>query len=74
MQYWNDFLWPYVSLDSEHPTVQVALGRLSSASGYGTDEALVMAGTLMATLPLLVVVVLFGRQLISGIMDGAVKS
>jgi cellobiose transport system permease protein len=74
MQYWNDFLWPYVALDSEHPTVQVALGRLSSASGFGTDEALVMAGTLMATLPLLVVVVLFGRQLISGIMDGAVKS
>jgi cellobiose transport system permease protein len=72
MQFWNDFLWPYVALDPEHPTVQVALSRLSS--GYYTDQSLVMAGTLMATLPLIVVVVLFGRQLISGIMDGAVKA
>lgn len=72
MQYWNDFLWPYVSLDPEHPTVQVALSRLST--GYYQDQALVMAGTLMATLPLIVVVVVFGRQLISGIMDGAVKA
>ena len=74
MQYWNDFLWPYVALDPDHPTVQVALSRLASGSGYGQDQALVMAGTLMATLPLLLVVVVFGRQLISGIMDGAVKS
>jgi cellobiose transport system permease protein len=74
MQYWNDFLWPYVALNQDHPTVQVALARLASGSGYGQDQALVMAGTLVATLPLLAVVVVFGRQLISGIMDGAVKS
>jgi cellobiose transport system permease protein len=72
MQYWNDFLWPYVALDPDHPTVQVALSRLSS--GYYTDQSLVMAGTLMATLPLLVVLFVFGRQLISGIMEGAVKA
>lgn len=72
MTYWNDFLWPYVALSPENPTVQVALSRLSS--GYYTDQSLVMAGTLMATLPLLVVVAFFGRQLISGIMDGAVKA
>lgn len=72
MTYWNDFLWPYVALDPDHPTVQVALSRLSG--GYYTDQSLVMAGTLMATLPLLAVIVLFGRQLISGIMDGAVKA
>jgi cellobiose transport system permease protein len=74
MQYWNDFLWPYVSLNPENPTVQVALSRLSSGTAYYQDQALVMAGTLMATLPLIVVVVIFGRQLISGIMDGAVKA
>jgi cellobiose transport system permease protein len=74
MQYWNDFLWPYVALDPDHPTVQVALSRLSTGTAYYQDQALVMAGTLMATLPLLVVVVIFGRQLISGIMDGAVKA
>jgi cellobiose transport system permease protein len=73
MQYWNDFLWPYVALnDPQTSTVQVALSRLSG--GYYTDQSLVMAGTFMATLPLLAVMFVFGRQLISGIMEGAVKA
>jgi cellobiose transport system permease protein len=72
MQYWNDFLWPYVALDQDHPTVQIALSHLSS--GWYTDQSLVMAGTFMATVPLLAVVILFGRQIIGGIMDGAVKA
>ena len=45
MERWNDFLWPYLVLDLDHPTVQVALSRL--AGGYYTDQALVMAGTLL---------------------------
>jgi len=72
MQFWNEFLWPYIALDPANPTVQVALSRLSS--GYYTDQSLVMAGTFMATLPLLAVLFVFGRQLISGIMEGAVKA
>jgi cellobiose transport system permease protein len=72
MQFWNEFLWPYIALDPDNPTVQVALSRLSS--GYYTDQSLVMAGTFMATLPLLAVLFVFGRQLISGIMEGAVKA
>jgi len=72
MERWNDFLWPYLSLDIDHPTVQVALSRLSS--GYYTDQALVMAGTLLGTLPLIIVFILFGRQIIGGIMEGGVKA
>lgn len=72
MERWNDFLWPYITLDFDHPTVQVALSRLSG--GYYTDQALVMAGTLMGTLPLVLVFVLFGRQIVGGIMEGGVKS
>ena len=71
MERWNDFLWPYLTLDPDHPTVQVALSRLSG--GYYTDQALVMAGTLLGTLPLVVVFILFGRQIIGGIMEGVVK-
>lgn len=72
MERWNDFLWPYLSLDLDHPTVQVALSRL--ASGYYTDQSLVMAGTLLGTVPLVLVFVFFGRQIIGGIMEGGVKS
>ncbi|RYG96541.1 MAG: carbohydrate ABC transporter permease, partial [Alphaproteobacteria bacterium] len=68
MERWNDFLWPYIALDINHPTVQVALSRLSG--GYYTDQALVMAGTLMGTLPLVVVFIVFGRQIVGGIMEG----
>jgi cellobiose transport system permease protein len=72
MERWNDFLWPYLELaGTPNPTVQVALARLSS--GYYTDQALVMAGTLLATVPLVLVFVLFGRQIIGGIMEGGVK-
>lgn len=71
MERWNDFLWPYLTLDADHPTVQVALSRLSG--GYYTDQALVMAGTLLGTLPLVVVFIVFGRQIIGGIMQGGVK-
>jgi cellobiose transport system permease protein len=71
MERWNDFLWPYLTLSPDHPTVQVALSRLSG--GYYTDQALVMAGTLLGTLPLVLVFVLFGRQIIGGIMEGGVK-
>jgi cellobiose transport system permease protein len=71
MERWNDFLWPYLTLDAEHPTVQVALSRLSG--GYYTDQALVMAGTLLGTVPLVIVFIVFGRQIIGGIMQGGVK-
>jgi len=72
MERWNDFLWPYLVLDLDHPTVQVALSRLSG--GYYTDQALVMAGTLLGTVPLLVVFLVFGRQIVGGIMQGGLKS
>ena len=72
MERWNDFLWPYLTLDADHPTVQVALSRLSS--GYYTDQSLVMAGTLLGTLPLVIVFIVFGRQIIGGIMEGGLKA
>jgi cellobiose transport system permease protein len=72
MERWNDFLWPYLVLDLDHPTVQVALSRL--AGGYYTDQALVMAGTLLGVVPLLIVFLLFGRQIVGGIMEGGLKS
>lgn len=72
MEQWNSFLWPYAILDADTPTVQVSLALLSSA--YYTDYAQVFAATAVATVPLLIVFVIFGRQIIGGIMEGAVKA
>lgn len=71
MAAWNDFFWPVIALVSSNPTVQVALKNLGS--GYVPDQAIIMAGTLVGTLPVIVVFVVLGRQIVSGIMAGAVK-
>ncbi|MET7945507.1 carbohydrate ABC transporter permease [Micromonospora sp. NPDC005324] len=73
MTTWNDFLWPYAVLnDPANPTVQLSLRALSD--GYYQDMSQVFTGTAIATLPLLLVFVVFGRQIIGGIMEGAVKA
>ena len=73
MATWNDFIWPYAVLnDPTNPTVQLSLRSLSQ--GYYTDMSQIFTGTAIATLPLLVVFIIFGRQIIGGIMEGAVKA
>jgi cellobiose transport system permease protein len=72
MQTWNDFLWPYAVLDADTPTVQLSLSLLATA--YYTDYAQVFAATALSTVPLLVVFVVFGRQIIGGIMEGGMKA
>ena len=71
MAAWNDFFWPLIALTSRNPTVQVALNNLGQ--GYVPDQAIIMAGTLFGTLPVIVVFALLGRQIVGGIMAGAVK-
>lgn len=73
MQTWNDFMWPLVALqDSTNPTVQLSLRSLGT--GYYTDYAQVFAGMSVAVVPLLIVFIIFGRQIIGGIMEGALKA
>ncbi|HEY9367110.1 carbohydrate ABC transporter permease [Streptomyces sp.] len=71
MAAWNDFFWPVIALSSSEPTVQVALRQLGG--GYVHDQSVIMAGTLLGTLPVLLVFGLLGRQIVGGIMQGAVK-
>ncbi|MEV0722365.1 carbohydrate ABC transporter permease [Micromonospora purpureochromogenes] len=72
METWNSYLWPYAVLTPENPTLQVSLAFLSYA--YYTDYSQVFAATAIGTVPLVIVFALFGRQIIGGIMEGAVKS
>ncbi|KOG56549.1 sugar ABC transporter permease [Streptomyces griseoflavus] len=72
VQAWNDFFWPIIALTQNgSPTVQVALTGLGR--GFIPDQSVIMAGALLGTLPLLVAFVLFGKQIVGGIMQGAVK-
>ncbi len=68
---WNNFFWPFIVLDRTNPTLPVALSLLQS--NYFVDYSIVLAGVLLATIPLLILFIFTGRQLVSGIMAGAVK-
>jgi len=70
---WNDYLWPLVVLTNpKHLTLQVALSQLNTL--YNTDYSMVMAGTLMGTLPLILIFILGARHFIADLAAGAVKN
>lgn len=75
MQVWTDFMWPLLVLQgSDVQTLQTALDELKISPGQTlSDVALLQAGTMLATVPLLLLFIATGRHLVTGIMQGAVK-
>jgi cellobiose transport system permease protein len=69
---WNDYVWPLIVLVSpDRLTLQVALSQLNRS--YGQDYSMVMAGALLAVLPLVVLFVLFARNFIADAVKGALR-
>ncbi|WP_375386126.1 carbohydrate ABC transporter permease [uncultured Microbacterium sp.] len=69
---WNDFLWPvYVLLSPEHLTLQPGLSQLQGA--YSTHFAIVMAGAVIASVPVLILFGLAQRQIVESVAGSAVK-
>jgi sn-glycerol 3-phosphate transport system permease protein len=70
---WNQYLWPnLVTTESDMYTLQSGLRALSQSSGVDRPN-LVMAGVIIAFLPILVVLLGFQRQLVRGLTSGGVK-
>jgi sn-glycerol 3-phosphate transport system permease protein len=69
---WNQYLWPLLITNREdHRTVQIGLKALSSSNV--AEFNLVMAGTVIAALPIFLLLVLFQRHLVRGLTSGAIK-
>lgn len=69
---WNDFLWPvYVLLSPERMTLQPGLSMLQGA--YRTHFAIVMAGAVIASVPVLVLFGIAQRQIVDSVTGAAVK-
>ncbi len=69
---WNDFMWPLIVLnDSELYTLPLALASLSRE--HVQDNELMMAGSVLTTLPVLLVFLVLQRYYIQGITLGSVK-
>jgi cellobiose transport system permease protein len=71
MNTWNDFFWPLIVLN-HNPTVQVAVSAVAGVN-FLPDYALILTATFVSILPLLFVFLVLGKQIIGGIMQGAVK-
>jgi multiple sugar transport system permease protein len=69
---WNDFLWPvYVLLSPENLTLQPGLSILQNA--YSTDYAVVMAGGVVASVPILLVFIFAQKYVIQGVSRSGLK-
>ena len=69
---WNNFIGPLIVMRSvDNFTLPLALRSIQNPSN--TEWGALMAGSAIATLPLLVLFVIFSRQLIAGLTAGAVK-
>jgi multiple sugar transport system permease protein len=69
---WNDFMWPLIVLtDRDLYTLPVALASLSRE--HVQDNELMMAGSVLTTLPVLLVFVALQRYYIEGLTAGSTK-
>jgi sn-glycerol 3-phosphate transport system permease protein len=69
---WNQYLWPQaITTDDAHRTIQIGLERLKI--GDIDKLNLVTAGTVIASLPIFIMLIAFQRQLVRGLTAGAVK-
>ena len=69
---WNDFMWPLIVLtDSELYTLPVALASL--AREHVQDNELMMAGSVLTTMPVLAVFLVLQRYYLQGLTMGSVK-
>jgi ABC-type glycerol-3-phosphate transport system permease component len=72
MNTWNDFLWPRIVLNSETLfTLPVGLAQLQMKNT--SNQAQIMAGTVLTALPMIVVFLFMQRQFIEGMTAGALK-
>jgi raffinose/stachyose/melibiose transport system permease protein len=69
---WNDLWFPLILTSSER-THTITLGVQQFLGQYVTDWNSVLAALSLAILPVVVIYVIFSRQLISGLTAGAVK-
>ena len=71
---WNEFLFALTfTLTNQARTVPVSLALFSGASQHELPYGLIMAASVLVTLPLIILVVIFQKRIISGLTAGSVK-
>jgi len=72
---WNEYLWPLlVATDDNRRVITVALGIFRSQTPQGApDWPGLMAATLLAALPIIILFCIFGRKVVNNIQFSGIK-
>jgi trehalose/maltose transport system permease protein len=71
---WNEFLFALTfTVSANSRTVPVAIALLSGAGGFELPWGVILAASVIVTVPLVVLVVVFQRRIVAGLTAGAVK-
>ena len=72
MNSWNSFLWPLIVLRTQSK-LTLPLGLASLLTPYGNNFEVLIAGSVFAIIPILVLFLLFQKYFIEGMTAGGVK-
>jgi len=71
---WNEFLFALTFVnDDTQRTVPVSISLITGATAYEVPWGSIMAASVIVTVPLVILVLLFQRKIVSGLTAGAVK-
>ena len=71
---WNDFMWPLLLMTTkEMYTLMVSISMLPVSEGLSTPWPVIMAGSVIAVFPLIVIYLVLQRFQVTGLHVGAVK-
>jgi N-acetylglucosamine transport system permease protein len=72
--HWNQYILPLVIMQrGEKRVLAQGLGTLAANTGFRADWTALFAGLVIALLPVLIVYVLFQRQVQAGLTAGVLK-
>lgn len=69
---WNDLMWPMI-VNTSQQKMTLSVGLAYMQGQYATDFHIMMAGAVMAVLPLLIVFAIFQKQFIEGVAISGIK-
>lgn len=72
LAFWNDFLLPSLVL-TDKKLLTLPLSTYSFYGTYSADYGTIMAGLLLCVIPILILYVVLQKQIINGVVSGAVK-
>ena len=71
---WNDYIWPLISLyTKEKYTLQLALRSISAMDSISLDWGLLLGASVLTMIPVLVIFVIFNKQIMSSSMSSGIK-